>query len=98
MNIDRKLDLKRRVGLVLVAGLLMLNTNANAQIITVCEHKAETPLWRATYPFRKSKSIYVNHPKPPCSWHVHKHFTTTSAEGLGYRRDCSYIYTVNGVN
>ena len=41
MNINRKLDCKRRVGLALVAGLLMLNTNAKAQIITVCEHKAE---------------------------------------------------------
>lgn len=38
MNINIKLDLKRRVGLVLIAGLLMLNTNAKAQIINVCEY------------------------------------------------------------
>ena len=41
MNIDRKLDLKRRVGLVLIAGLLMFTNTLYGQIITVCEHKAE---------------------------------------------------------
>lgn len=42
MNINIKLDLKRRVGLVLIAGLLMLNTNAKAQIINVCEYDRQS--------------------------------------------------------
>ena len=42
MNINIKLDYKRRVGLVLIAGLLMLNTNAKAQIINVCEYDRQS--------------------------------------------------------
>ena len=42
MNIDRLLDYKRRVGLVLIVGLLMLNTNAKAQIINVCEYDRQS--------------------------------------------------------
>jgi hypothetical protein len=42
MNINIKLDLKRRVGLVLIAGLLMLSTNAEAQIINVCEYDRQS--------------------------------------------------------
>ena len=57
-----------------------------------------TPLWRAAKPYRKPKSIYVNRHEPRYSRHVHKQLTNTSAGELGYRRDCSYIYGVNGVN
>ena len=42
MNIKFKLDYKRRVGLVLIAGLLMLSTNAKAQIINVCEYDRQS--------------------------------------------------------
>jgi hypothetical protein len=41
MNINRKLDLKRRVGLVLIAGLLMCTNTLYGQVINICEHKAE---------------------------------------------------------
>ena len=41
MNINLKLDLKRRVGLVLIAGLLMCTNTLYGQVINICEHKAE---------------------------------------------------------
>tara|TARA_R110000796_G_scaffold133382_2_gene248960 strand:- start:473 stop:859 length:387 start_codon:yes stop_codon:yes gene_type:complete len=42
MNIKLKLDYIHRVGLALIAGLLMLNTNAKAQIINVCEYDRQS--------------------------------------------------------
>ena len=39
MNIKFKLDYKRCVGSVLIAGLLMLSSNAKAQIINACDYK-----------------------------------------------------------
>ena len=42
MNINRKLNLKRSVGLALIAGLLMCTNTLYGQIITVCEYDRQS--------------------------------------------------------